>query len=484
LRPLPLPAPPGAVRWITSTLEGAGYETWAVGGAVRDALLGLPVKDWDLTTAAPPGRVRSLFPRTIPVGIEHGTVGVLARDGTLYEVTTFRRDVETDGRHAVVAFADTVEEDLARRDFTMNAVAWHPLRGEFRDPFGGGDDLRAGPLRTVGIPGERFREDRLRVLRALRFAARFRLTITPETWTALATDPDALRALSPERVREELMKVLSLPTASGGLALYAASGVLKSLLPGLEALRGLSHPAGGDTWVRSLLTADALSSREPFLRLAALLQDVWLPDASGEEGKGGGPGRAAWSAGPPGGAGSAGPPGTPGEPGPGRPGVLPPRPEFQGRGVRRALGILEGLRFSNAQVARVAALVQAAPFFPVPQASSRDLRRWLSDVGTGPLTDLFRLWIASARVDQRLHRHPPGDTVDRIRRIRGEVRRGVPLVVDDLLLDGGDLIRLGYRPGPDFGRVLRHLLDQVLDDPARNRRDWLEAEVARWMDGR
>src|SRR5690606_10030349 len=133
--------PPAAVREIARRLEEAGFETWAVRGAVRDSVLGLEAGDWDLATRARPNEVRRLFRRTVPIGIEHGTVGVLWRDGVLYEVTTFRRDLETFGRHAVVEFADTVEEDLSRRDFTCNALAWHPLTKELRDPYLGLEDL-------------------------------------------------------------------------------------------------------------------------------------------------------------------------------------------------------------------------------------------------------------------------------------------------------------------------------------------------------
>jgi tRNA nucleotidyltransferase (CCA-adding enzyme) len=203
-----LPEAPGAVRWIVRTLEEAGHDTWAVGGAVRDALAGIPSGDWDLTTRATPRQVRRLFRRTVPIGIDHGTVGVLARDGTLYEVTTFRKDVETTGRHAVVSFAETLDEDLARRDFTINAVAWHPLRGVFHDPYGGRTDLEEGVVRTVGPPEDRFAEDYLRILRALRFAGRFRFRVDGPTWRALCTAVDRMGILSPERVREELEKVL------------------------------------------------------------------------------------------------------------------------------------------------------------------------------------------------------------------------------------------------------------------------------------
>src|SRR5690606_21951539 len=138
------------------------YETWCVGGAVRDALLGIPHLDWDLATAATPDVVRKSFKRTIPVGIQFGTVGVLDRQGRMHEVTTFRRDVRTDGRHAEVEFGASLTEDLARRDFTINAIALHPLTGEVQDPFHGRDDLRARLVRAVGVADERMREDRLR----------------------------------------------------------------------------------------------------------------------------------------------------------------------------------------------------------------------------------------------------------------------------------------------------------------------------------
>ncbi|HEX6069579.1 MAG TPA: CCA tRNA nucleotidyltransferase, partial [Longimicrobiaceae bacterium] len=224
--------PPADVRRIARRLEQSGYETWAVGGAVRDALRGEHPGDWDLATGARPGDVRRLFKRTVPIGIEHGTVGVLGKDGRLYEVTTFRRDVETFGRRARVIFADSLEEDLERRDFTINAIAWHPLRGELRDPHGGASDLASGVLRTVGDPAARFAEDRLRVLRALRFAGRFELEIEAATWADLAASADRLGNLSPERIREELYKVLGgqeRPSAS--LRLYERSGVLAALYP-------------------------------------------------------------------------------------------------------------------------------------------------------------------------------------------------------------------------------------------------------------
>jgi len=155
--------PPPTVLDIAHRLESEGFEAWCVGGAVRDALLGETHLDWDLTTSATPDDVRRVFGarRTIPVGIEFGTVGVLDRDGTMHEVTTFRRDVKTDGRHAVVEFGASLDEDLARRNFTINAIAYSPKRDELRDPFGGRRDLDGKVVRAVGDPDARMREDRL-----------------------------------------------------------------------------------------------------------------------------------------------------------------------------------------------------------------------------------------------------------------------------------------------------------------------------------
>jgi tRNA nucleotidyltransferase (CCA-adding enzyme) len=203
--PVSVPIPPAVVA-ILQRLEAAGHETWCVGGAIRDELLGNIQTDVDLATAATPDQVQRLFPRTIPVGIDHGTVGVLDENGVLHEVTTFRRDVTTDGRHAVVAFGVSLDEDLARRDFTMNAIAWHPIRGEWRDPFNGKADIEAGVVRAVGVAGERFREDRLRILRALRFAARFSFSIEPVTWAAAQEQSAMTDQLSAERVRDEWWK--------------------------------------------------------------------------------------------------------------------------------------------------------------------------------------------------------------------------------------------------------------------------------------
>jgi tRNA nucleotidyltransferase (CCA-adding enzyme) len=239
--PDPLPAVPSRVDLppevldITRRLEAAGFETWAVGGALRDHLLGGHRGDFDLATAAPPVEVQRLFRHTVPVGVEHGTIGVLDPARRLHEVTTFRRDVRTDGRHAEVEFGASLEEDLARRDFTINAIAYHPLRQEWKDPFHGIDDLRAGVIRAVGDPDRRFREDYLRILRAIRFAARFGFEIEPATWAAVVGLAPGLAALSAERVRDEWFKSLRTARSLARLVqLWHKAGAAPAWLPGLR----------------------------------------------------------------------------------------------------------------------------------------------------------------------------------------------------------------------------------------------------------
>jgi len=456
--------PPEAVREIARRLVGAGFPTFAVGGAVRDAVLGLPAQDWDLATRARPPEVRRLFRRTAPIGIAHGTVGVRGRDGVLYEVTTFRRDVETSGRHAVVEFADAIEDDLSRRDFTINALAWDPATEELRDPYGGLDDLAAGVLRTVGRPEDRFAEDYLRILRALRFAGHFRLALEPETWTALAVATPKLTVLSAERVREELLKVLSKSAcASAALSLYAASGALAVLYPELGALVAMSAADAADAWARTLRAVDALPPSRPLLRTAALLHAVGMPAARTRDLRGG------W--------------------------------RFAGheqRGGPMAEDVLRRLRFSNAEVELVGRLVRhQSDLFP-PDARSPIVRRWMRALGPDLLNDLWRLrfalWraenpdaAATVRAGDRSHAREgaptgpgatPADLLERWRMARAVRRQGAPLSVGELAIGGAELKALGLAPGPRFGDLLRALLERVLEDPALNTRERL-LELAR-----
>ena len=436
-------SPPDQVLWIWRTLEEAGFETWIVGGAIRDILLGRPADDWDFATRAHPKQIMAAFPRTVPIGVDHGTVGVLAPDGTLYEVTTFRRDVETFGRRAVVEFAESIEEDLSRRDFTLNALAWHPDGDQLLDPWNGATDLNEQILRTVGDPAERFAEDLLRVLRALRFAGQFGLTIEAGTWRALLSAVPELSRLSPERVQEEMMKVLSqAQRPSVALGLYAESGVFAELYPEVDiGLReDLAHALWAcdavprtRPWVRlSLLVALASATDDP---LASVTDDQEAIDAT----------------------------------------------DHSRSARRRAIeSLMERLRFSNADTKRVATV--AANLSPAPVSEEPAvLRRWLNRVGPEHFADIARAWLAGAREHEKpdkglpeRERASPSDVVRRINTLRTILREGPPLTIADLALDGSDLKELGLPPGPRFGEILRYLLEEVLDRPEVNNRADLE----------
>lgn len=274
---VPLAGVPRGAREVAERLLAAGHEAWYVGGAVRDALLaairpGTPLRggDYDIATSATPDQVQTLFRRTVPVGVEHGTVAVLDDAGLAHEVTTFRKDIETDGRHAVVTFGASLAEDLARRDFTINAIAVHPVSGVLADPFGGRDDVAAGVVRAVGDPARRFLEDRLRILRALRFAAVLGFEIEPATWEALAAQAGELSHLSRERVRDEWLKTLAAPSPGRGILLWKKAGVLRSVWPELAQLTSASPGR-----------LDAADVHEPVLLTAGILWHAEAgPDAA------------------------------------------------------------------------------------------------------------------------------------------------------------------------------------------------------------
>ena len=421
-------APPAGVREVLETLETAGHEAWAVGGVLRDRIAGGSARDgtrsdWDVATDARPEEVMALFRRTVPLGVEHGTVGILGDDNTVYETTTFRLDVETDGRHATVEFADSIDDDLARRDFTINAMAWRWKTGEFRDPLGGREDLEAGVLRAVGVPEERFAEDYLRVLRGLRFAGRYDLEIETRTKRALISATRELGTLSAERVREELMKILGDRCPSTALDLYAECGALQPWFPELADLaRDLVR------WRRHLATLDYIRPHRRHVRLARLLAGL---DEDPEE------------------------------------------------RARAADTLLERLKFSNTDRRRLVHLVRHCHPFVSPVDSSARLRTWLSEAG-GAWRDVFRMHAGAARDsgDPRA----AGALVASWRAVHGQALDHPPLELGDLAVDGSDILDLGLAPGPLVGLVLEELLAQVIEDPDHNERDVLLREARRLIE--
>jgi tRNA nucleotidyltransferase/poly(A) polymerase len=268
--PSRLPIPDEVLK-IAKRLEQAGFETWCVGGAIRDNLLGVENHDFDLTTAAPPQEVQRLFKRTVPVGVEHGTVAVLDAVNRPHEVTTFRKDIRTDGRHAVVEFGVSLMDDLARRDFTINAIAYHPLRHEWQDPFDGRADLEKRVIRSVGDPNWRFQEDYLRILRALRFSARFAFRIQSRTLEAAKANAQGLAQLSAERVRDEWFKgIATARKVSKLLALWAEVGAARIWLPETVAGGGMRDAGFVDKLARDPVLITAFLASDPASLLTRL----------------------------------------------------------------------------------------------------------------------------------------------------------------------------------------------------------------------
>lgn len=409
--------PPDSVREICRTLERAGHEAWCVGGAVRDALLGIETLDWDIATSAHPEQVQKLFRRTIPVGIQFGTVGVLDKQGVLHEVTTFRHDVETDGRHAVVRFGASLTEDLARRDFTINAIAVHPETLEVRDPFNGRADLDARMVRCVGEAAERMREDRLRALRALRFAGRFDFSLDAATWGAIQESAPHLGRLSMERVKQELEKVMEqVARPSLTMERYRDAGILASLVP-LIADAPRARFAALDHLARPGLT------RRPdrrMLRLAALFVE---------------------------------------------PGVAP---------VRTLERDLKALKFSNDETRATVTLANAAALAPI-SADPVELRRLIAKVGRLMVPGLSRLLWARAKAEGV----SAADGIGGVALYRRALRSAFtdPLTIGDLAIDGDDLRQAGVPAGKAMGEMLQRLLEAVLVDPRLNTRESLLARV-------
>ena len=438
--------PTPGLRAVVEGLRAAGRDAYAVGGAVRDGLRGVPSGDWDVATDAPPDAVQAIFPRTHPIGLEHGTVGVRAAGETV-EVTTYRTDVATDGRHAEVRFGATLEEDLARRDFTINAVAWDPVSGEIVDPHGGRADLAAGVLRTVGDPDRRIPEDYLRILRGFRFAARFDLAIEPATRAALARHAPGVTRLSGERVRDELVKTLAqCRRASRALAEWRESGVLARLLPevavafGVEQNRFHAHDVGTHT----LEVVDRVHPRRPFLRVVALFHDVGKPPTRVVHPKTGD-----WTF-----------------------------PDHAAVGARLTRQAMERLRFSSREIARAEHLVAVHMDLIPPESSDAAVRRWIRRVGEEHLWDLYRIHLADWWGNPVRAERPPAELVELYRRARAALAGEHALKREDLAISGDDLIALGMDPGPAVGEVLGRLLERVLEDPSLNRRERL-LELAR-----
>ena len=438
------PAIPAPVDELLRRLWDAGHAAYVVGGSLRDALLGRQPADWDLATSARPDDLLAIFPGSVYEN-QFGTVAV-RRDDELFEITTFRSDHDyADFRRPHrVEFGDSVELDLGRRDFTVNAMAWGrdaratgaAVEGEsgLVDPFGGREDVERRLLRAVGDPRKRFEEDALRMVRAVRLAATLEFAVEPATLAAIGERSELVAHLSGERLGAELTKLLAAPRPSVGLRLMADTAILPLISPELAAQRGIAQNKvpGEDLWDHTVRTVDAAPPGRPIVRLAALVHDIGKP-ATAADG------------------------------------------HFYGHereGVDLARAFLERLRYPKPVVERVATLVRQHMFAYEASWTDTALRRFIAKVGRETLDDLFALRAAD-NVGSGVA--PDGSGLGELRRrVAEQLDADVALERGDLAVNGDDLMtELGLQRGPAIGRILDQLLERVVAEPSLNARPTL-----------
>ncbi len=427
---------------ICERLRSHGHEALLVGGCVRDILLGRKAADYDVATDATPDEVMALFPESVAVGAQFGVIAV-PRDGLKVEVATFRADVGySDGRHPdSVVYARTAKEDVQRRDFTINGLLMRHDTGEVLDYVGGQGDLRAGIIRAIGEPDRRFREDKLRLLRAARFAARFGFIIEPATFGAIRGHAGEITQVSAERVRDELTKLLTEGAARRGFELLEQTSLLEAVLPEVAALKGVEQPPQfhpeGDVWIHTRLMIEQLpAGASPTLAWGVLLHDVGKPatfKSAVETGD---------------------------------------RIRFDGHvdvGVRMAHDITRRLRFSNDDAEQIVALVaNHMKFKDVEQMRAATLKRFLRLPRFEEHLELHRLDCLSS--------HRRLESYGFVRRTLAETP--AELIRPPRLLTGDDLLEMGYRPGPLFSEILRSVEDAQLEGQLKS-----EEEAKNYVQG-
>jgi putative nucleotidyltransferase with HDIG domain len=433
---------PPTVAAVLDRLRLHGHAAYVVGGSLRDALLHRTPADWDLATDARPPEIVELFPGAVYEN-RFGTVAV-RRDHEVFEITTFRveYDYADHRRPHRVEFGDDLTEDLSRRDFTVNAMAWggpairgpdvsEPHSSTLVDPFGGLGDLAAGRIRAVGDPSRRFHEDALRMIRAVRLAAALNLSVEPATLAGIAEHAHLAEHLSGERVGAELSRLLEAPRPSVGLRLAADTGLLAVVIPELVEQRGVAQNKvpGEDLWDHTLRTVDAAPADRPIVRLAALLHDVGKP-ATRADGR---------------------------------------FHHHDAVGATQAEAILRRLRVAGDIVERVSALVRHHMFAVDPAATDVAIRRFIQRVGRDRVDALFELRRADD-IGSGLAPDDPATAAFRAR-IDAQLAARPPLDRHALAVDGDDLMAgLRLEPGPRLGRMLDALLERVIEDPGLNDR--------------
>lgn len=435
--------------------EEKGFQAYLVGGAVRDLILKKPCSDWDVATNATPEQVMSMFKFVVPTGIAHGTVTVHFHK-TEIEVTTFRIESEySDGRHPdKIAYASTIEEDLSRRDFTMNAIAVNLRNGKICDPFGGRKDIRKKVIRTVGIPNERFMEDGLRPIRALRFASQLNFSIEKDTFSEIFK-PDVqkkITSISIERFRDEFLKMLKSEKPSVGLKLMEETGILKLFIPEFEICRGCIQGDGWgfhdfDVMDHLIYACDGAPKNNYKVRLAALFHDIGKPSCK----------RVIENE---------------------KDGQLFTFYNHDNEGAKITEKILRRLKFSNEEIADVSHLVKNHMFHYESSWSDAAVRRFIVRVGLQYMDDLFDLRVADVfgmhNNQVNLRNSTTSENILELKeRIEKITEKQNALSLKDLCVNGKDLMDIGIPSGKKIGVVLNELFEAVLEDPEMNNREKL-----------
>lgn len=425
------------VSYILDTLNKSGFEAFIVGGCVRDSLIKRNLKDWDITTSALPEETIKLFEKTIPTGIKHGTVTIVLNKEN-YEVTTYRIDGEySDNRHPdEVIFTRSLKEDLSRRDFTINSLAYNETEGLI-DMFNGMEDLKNKLIKCVGKPDKRFNEDALRMLRAVRFACQLQFNIEKDTYTAICRNYTLLKNVSSERIRDELNKILMSPVPSRGIRMLQESNLLKYIIPELNESVGFDqrNPHHDKNVFDHIMAVLDNSTESLAVRLGALFHDIGKPRTFSIDKKGIG--------------------------------------HFYGHNIVSAEMsevILKRLRYDNATIKKVLIII-TEHMSAYNNMKNKTLKKFINRVGVENLEDLFELQIADSKGHKKDADYSP--ILKRREDVKKILENGEPFTVSQLKITGDDLIKLGYKPGKEIGFVLKELLEKVMERPELNTRDRL-----------
>lgn len=423
------------VAYILDTLNSKGYEAYIVGGCVRDSLLHRQIKDWDITTSALPEDIMKIFNHTIPTGIKHGTVTVVINKNN-YEVTTYRIDGKySDNRHPdEVVFTSSLKKDLSRRDFTINALAYNP-EAMLIDMFNGIEDLNMKLVKCVGNADKRFNEDALRMLRAIRFACQLNFNIETNTYKAIHNNSALIQNVSNERIRDELVKILMSKFPSRGMRMLQETGLLGYIIPELNECVGFDqksphHDKNVFDHIMSVLDNSSLNIA---VRLSALLHDIGKPRTFTIDKKGIG--------------------------------------HFYGHNIvsaDMAEIILKRLKFDNAIIKKVIVLIKEH-MSAYNVMKNKTLKKFIARVGVDNIEELFELQIADSKGHKKDADYTP--ILKRREEVRNILENGEAFTINQLKINGDDLIKLGFKPGKEIGILLNKLLDIVMDRPELNNRE-------------